>query len=145
MNAYLSSSSGWELERLKRKTIFPVWAGLARENVLSFRCFHDEWWIADRPGLHHCFEGLVPMLAFEVDEIPELGLLISKFDLGARRLSNAVKDKREYAGDLVYDDTLTSEYRGKADFILRYTPRSISFLFTKRFIGWFRIKVPLFL
>jgi hypothetical protein len=58
----------------------------------------ENWFIADRHHLRDSFYGVVPLLAFNIDEIKEMEHLIQALGFEARKLSHVAKSKPEPKG-----------------------------------------------
>lgn len=125
------------LNPLRQYPILPIWfegpgvrfwlsapAGKGREN---------EWYIADKPLLHECFQGQTPLLAFDFAGLKGISTLLERWKCEDRMLSKLAKQHNSGArGQARVDEENTAYMQKRARYISWYVlhlfPRSgISF------------------
>lgn len=104
-----------------QRSIFPVKTATSQSTFDSLRAAQDSdiWFIADRRHLRQSFEGLLPLLAFTVEDIAEMGDLVKGLGLSHRLLSEAATETPTPEGRLEFDAIYTNSLRRKARFIAR--------------------------
>lgn len=107
---------------LKEQRIFPVTSTVLGSTFESLKAGlgSDVWLIADRHHLRQSFEGVVPLLAFEVSEIGRIASVLSAMGLESRLLSKRVEDVAKIDGNSRLHPRYTAYLRRKAKFIVRY-------------------------
>ncbi|KAL2408478.1 hypothetical protein ABEF93_003919 [Exophiala dermatitidis] len=81
------------------------------------------WFIADRAHLLDSFQGIVPLLAFGVEDVLKMPLLIQKLGAERRKLTRAVISIAENV-DVAYPNlTLQEDLRSRAELIARLIPQ----------------------
>ncbi|KIX05483.1 uncharacterized protein Z518_06355 [Rhinocladiella mackenziei CBS 650.93] len=81
------------------------------------------WFIADRTHLFESFRGIVPLLAFEVEDILKMPLLLRKLGGDRRRLTRAATSIAESIGSTRPNLVYQKDLRSRSDFIARLIPR----------------------
>ncbi|KAL2419264.1 hypothetical protein ABEF95_003141 [Exophiala dermatitidis] len=80
------------------------------------------WFIADRAHLLDSFQGIVPLLAFRVEDVLKIPLLIRKLGAERRKLTRTVISIAENV-DVAYPNlTLQEDLRSRAELIARLIP-----------------------
>ncbi|KIX07808.1 uncharacterized protein Z518_02462 [Rhinocladiella mackenziei CBS 650.93] len=92
---------------------------------LSSGTTESEWYIADRPHLRQCFQGVVSLLALTVEDVQATRRLIGTLNLQNRLLSEAAKESRKIHGGRARGKETDMVYRGKTKFFDRLMPESI--------------------
>ena len=77
----------------------------------------DIWFIADRHHLRRSFEGVIPLLAFSVEDIGRMGLALKMLDVESRLLSKQVREETSVSGHSWRDSLYTRKLRRKVKFI----------------------------
>ncbi|KAK4168246.1 hypothetical protein QBC43DRAFT_296909 [Cladorrhinum sp. PSN259] len=113
---------------LRRRKIFPVEGSMDTLGSpgtwnLQSADQHSIWFIADRSHLHRSFDGYVPLLAFRVGEIDEMGTLFSSLSLSDRLLSRVATGDTSVGGDPYSNVAYTNQLRQKAGFIASLVPK----------------------
>jgi hypothetical protein len=116
------------LEDLARSEIFPI------KTTDSKYTFHHTsnssgrnlWFIADRWHLKQIFEGLVPLLALDVESVAKISYLIKRLNLEDRLLSKAAHGVPKVRGLSQPCPQLTLSLRAKSRSIARYVIRYTS-------------------
>jgi len=80
----------------------------------------DVWFIADRHHLRRSFEGVIPLLAFSVEDIGRMGLALKMLDVESRLLSKQVREETSVSGHSWRDSLYTRKLRRKVKFIARH-------------------------
>jgi len=80
----------------------------------------DVWFIADRHHLRRSFEGVIPLLAFSVEDIGQMGLALEMLDVESRLLSKQVREETSVSGHSWRDSLYTRKLRRKVKFIARH-------------------------
>jgi len=107
---------------LKEHRIFPVtntvlaWTFESLKSGLG----NEIWFIADRHHLWKSFDGVVPLLAFGVDDIGRISPALRAMGLENRLLSKRVEDVTMVRGNSRLHPRYTASLRRKAKFIIRY-------------------------
>jgi hypothetical protein len=107
--------------------IFPIETKI---NEIGHATFHhlssarqrDIWFIADRVHLRQSFEGLVPLLALNVEGVERIRVLITKLKLEHRLLSEVAQGLPRAFGASRTCSAYTRLLRAKSRFIARYVP-----------------------
>lgn len=110
--------------RLATASIFPIITQPAAAYHLEFDRLQtaqdtDMWFIADRPHLRKCFEGIVPILAIEPTDVSDISLFLDNLDLKNRLLSRMASGQPQAQGEVARDDASTLALRRKIRFISR--------------------------
>lgn len=102
--------------------IWPVYTTENEEDWDFLGCANnsDPWYIADRAYLLDSFAGIVPLLAFKVEDVLKMPLLIRKLGGDRRRLTRAAISLAQNIGVIHPDLTCQGNLRAKANFIARY-------------------------
>jgi hypothetical protein len=110
-----------DLSALRDSKIFPI--ALTRQigeyDELEGQASSRDWFIADRQHLATSFMGVVPLLAFTVDEIRQMEKVLRAFGLERKLLSQVVKSVARTGGPVELNQKYTTTIRKKADFVLR--------------------------
>ncbi|EXJ77094.1 hypothetical protein A1O3_10252 [Capronia epimyces CBS 606.96] len=113
------------VDSLQTHSIWPIYTTEDKDDWDALGCAREPipWFIADRVHLLESFQGLVPLLAFQVEDILKMPLLIRKLGVDRRRLTRAATSIAETV-DVVHSDTACQDdLRSKADFIARLIPQ----------------------
>lgn len=110
------------VESLKTACIFPISAGKSNSlfDYMSTAQDLEMWFIADRWHLKKSFDGIIPILALDVDTIEKIQVLISALGLNHRLLSWAAGENAKVNGITEPHQTFTVALREKAKHIARY-------------------------
>jgi hypothetical protein len=108
-------------EDLVSHRMFPI------KNKTSGRAFEylsrglacDNWYIADREHLRQCFEGLIPLLAFSVEDVERIGELLKHLKFENRLLSSIARGMPKAKGAVELHTQYTACLRTKAKYIAR--------------------------
>ncbi|KAM5358865.1 hypothetical protein ACJZ2D_014924 [Fusarium nematophilum] len=123
--AFISSRKGLK-RRLFTTPIFPIITQSAAFHLefdrLQTAQDTDMWFIADRPHLKKCFEGIVPILAIESTDVAEMSLFLDTLELKDRMLSGIASGQPQAHGEVSMDEEFTRTLRRKARFISRLLP-----------------------
>jgi len=106
---------------LERSFIFPI-RGISEFSSYTYRRdanFWHEWFIADSLHLARSFQGQIPLLALDVDDVNFLKQLLKATRVEKRKLSHAAKGTAWTEGEVSPWKAYTSELRWKANSILR--------------------------
>jgi hypothetical protein len=117
-----ASSEAPSFEALTQTAIFPIKTTDSNYTFhYSSTCFGREvWFIADRWHLKQTFEGLVPLLALEVESVEKISYLIKKLNLTNRLLSKAAHGVPKITGFSQTCPQHTLSLRAKSRSIARY-------------------------
>jgi hypothetical protein len=110
------------VQSLYSSSIFPI---LINESESSFDHLSTGdkpggFWVADRRDLLDSFRGIVPLLAFKVEEVGQMSRLLKVLGLETRKLSSAAKVMSIARGRVLYNGAYSSLLRARAKFIIRY-------------------------
>ncbi|KIW74370.1 hypothetical protein Z517_12310 [Fonsecaea pedrosoi CBS 271.37] len=113
------------IDSLQTHCIWPVYKSSNEDQWDMLGCANrpDVWFIADRSHLLESFYGIVPLLAFQVEDILKIPLLIRKLGGDKRRLTRAVTSIAETVGLLRPDPVRQDDLRSRAEFIARLIPK----------------------
>ncbi|OAL17688.1 hypothetical protein AYO22_11344 [Fonsecaea multimorphosa] len=113
------------IDSLETHCIWPVYKTGNEDQWDMLGCARnlDAWFIADRTHLLESFCGIVPLLAFQVEDVLKIPLLIRKLGGDKRRLTRAVTSIAETVGSLRPDPTRQADLRSRAEFIARLIPK----------------------
>jgi hypothetical protein len=102
--------------------IFPIITGNAAAgfDLLLTARDSDVWFIADRPHLKQSFEGMVPLLAFNIETVEAIKELIELLSLKNRVLSKVAKGVSKPNGQFFLHEEYTKSLRQKSRCIARY-------------------------
>jgi hypothetical protein len=106
---------------LSEAYIFPIHtghSGSAFDYMSSARDL-NMWFIADRMHLKECFEGLIPLLALNVDIMEKIPRLILELGLKNRLLTQAAGSNLKAEGSTEVHTKFTASFRAKARHIAR--------------------------
>jgi hypothetical protein len=78
-----------------------------------------EWFIADTLSLRQSFSGIIPLLAFEVDEIGRMERLISGLELDRKLLTRCIKSIPRTEGRVELHSEFTQAFESKYEFLAR--------------------------
>jgi hypothetical protein len=114
------------VKTLQGRRIFPVRDKEDERtfNYLSSGESSQSWFIANYNHLRDSFHGIVPLLAFNIQEVKKMEHLIQALGLEARKLSCAVKSQAEQDGHASFHEGYSSFLRSKARFIKQLVPLS---------------------
>ncbi|KAK3360775.1 hypothetical protein B0T25DRAFT_133644 [Lasiosphaeria hispida] len=81
--------------------VFPITnrAQSGRFDYLATGLRDDIWFIMDRHYLHHSFKGVIPLLAFSVDNITQMGLTLNMMGVEDRLLLNQITETTSISGN----------------------------------------------
>ncbi|EXJ66909.1 uncharacterized protein A1O5_10104 [Cladophialophora psammophila CBS 110553] len=116
------------IQSLLALRIFPLDEGGGSDrgfDELSSGMRESEWYIADQPRLRQCFQGVVSLLAFKVEDVQAIKRLISILNLQNRVLSEVAKESHKIRGGKAPGEETDISYRGKAKFFDRLMPESV--------------------
>jgi hypothetical protein len=108
---------------LRQCHILPIWTGMPGGD---FDCLsspagtnrENEWYIADRPYLRDCFEGQIPLLAFDCPDLDKIKNLLEYLDCEGHRLSRLARNQKSGAkGPARFDDEYTAFMQKRAEYI----------------------------
>lgn len=85
----------------------------------------EKWVIADRRDLLERFRGIVPILAFTVQEVGQISRLLKALGLENRKLSSFAKQRAVARGRVLFNSPYSNLLRAKARFIIRYDQISL--------------------
>lgn len=116
--------SSVDFDAMAKSHIFPITAAAAEssgsfDRLLSGEQYHV-WFIADRHYLHRSFEGVIPLLAFSVEDVGRMGPALSMLGVENRLLSKQVKEETWATGSGRLDTSYTRNLRRRARFLSRY-------------------------
>ncbi|KIW22318.1 uncharacterized protein PV07_12215 [Cladophialophora immunda] len=113
------------IDSLQTHSIWPVYKTSNEDQWDMLGCAKnsDAWFIADRAHLLESFCGIVPLLAFQVEDVLKLPLLIRKLGGDKRRLTRAVTSIAETVGILRPDPNRQADLRSRAEFVARLMPK----------------------
>lgn len=97
----------------------------------------EMWFIADREHLRQSFEGLVPLLALNVNTVENIHTLLERLGLKPRLLSQVANGVPKIHGLSIPCPEYTASLRGKSRFISRY----VFWQKSVRFLSVFRILI----
>ncbi|KAK5629125.1 hypothetical protein RRF57_004840 [Xylaria bambusicola] len=96
-------------------SVFPVWTGKRGAHFDELRSSRMSWYIADAPYLLDCFEGKVPLLAFEPSILGEIKDLIANIGWENRKLRKLAVKELSIQGfekvDYKYTHSLQDKWR----------------------------------
>jgi hypothetical protein len=78
-----------------------------------------EWFVADRVPLRESFDGLIPLLYMNSDDIAQLPKVVKALGLDPRKLSKSAKSVPKTVGVVRTNPELTQLFRTRVDFIVR--------------------------
>lgn len=106
---------------LKTQKIFPITTTVlaGKFESLESGLGNESWFIADRHHLRQSFDGVVPLLAFGVDDIGRMAPALRAMGLHNRFLSERVEDTTSVQGNVRLHPRYTAYLRRKAKFIAR--------------------------
>ncbi len=78
-----------------------------------------EWFIADTLALRQSFSGIVPLLAFEIDEIARMERLICGLGMGRKLLTRCIKSIPRTEGRVAIHPEFTQAMESKFEFLAR--------------------------
>ena len=109
------------LEALSTAYIFPIDAGRSGAAFDYMSSVRDPnlWFIADRVHLKESFDGLVPLLALNINAIEKIPKLISELGLRSRLLTQTASPDIETKGPTQIHAASTASFREKARYIAR--------------------------
>ncbi|OAP55444.1 hypothetical protein AYL99_10417 [Fonsecaea erecta] len=113
------------IDSLQTHCIWPIYKTSNQEewDMLAYANNSTPWFIADRTHLLESFSGIVPLLAFQVEDVLKIPLLIRKLGCDKRRLTRAVTSIAETVGILRPDPTRQADLRSRAEYIARLIPK----------------------
>ncbi|KIW93628.1 uncharacterized protein Z519_06233 [Cladophialophora bantiana CBS 173.52] len=113
------------IDSLQTHYIWPVYntSNEGQWDMLGCAKNLDAWFIADRTHLLESFCGIVPLLAFQVEDVLKIPLLIRKLGGDKRRLTRAVTSIAETVGSFRPDLNRQADLRSRAEFIARLIPK----------------------
>jgi hypothetical protein len=109
------------LQSIREKRIWPVNRDILRldfDDLMSANV-SGEWFIADRVPLRKSFNGIVPLLAFQVDDVGRMERVLKALGVEERRLSIAAKSVPKTEGPVEMHQGHTETFRSKFEFIAR--------------------------
>jgi hypothetical protein len=109
------------IDALSDANIFPIKNGRsgAKFDYMSSAQDLDMWFIADRLHLKESFDGLIPLLALEVDVVEKISMLISNLGLSNRLLTIAAGSDIAAEGSTQLHVEFTTSFRAKTHHIAR--------------------------
>ena len=107
---------------LKDHRIFPITSTVLNWTYESLKSGigNEIWFIADRHHLRESFDGVVPLLAFGVNEVGQLLPALRLMGLENRLLSRRVEDVTGIPGSSHLHRRYTAYLRRRVKFIVRY-------------------------
>jgi hypothetical protein len=132
LNGALKGASEQKVQQLRKplqdKPIFPILENRAGDHQSEFDDLSSlgplehvadvtTWFIADRVYLRESFRGVVPLLAFPVEELDSMENLFQFWNLDSRRLSRLVETKSGPYGMVSLHADYTAFLRDRAGFI----------------------------
>lgn len=113
--------SGISLISLRDSLVFPIQDNECKQefSYLSSGDRSASWFIGDRDHLFDSFLGLVPLLAFEADDIKKMDPMIQGLGYDWRKLPRRAKSKQEQKGRILLYTAYLRLLRSKAIFIIR--------------------------
>jgi hypothetical protein len=118
---YISAKEHDKTEDLINHRIFPIKTKKSGQGFeyLSKGLACDNWYIADRDHLRECFEGLIPLLAFGVEDVERIGYLLKHLKFEDRLLSAVARGMPKAKGAVELHTQYTARLRAKAKYIAR--------------------------
>lgn len=109
------------VDSLQTHSIWPVYTSEHEEDWDTLCCAKSmsSWFVADRTHLLESFRGVVPLLAFQVDDVLKMPLLIRKLGGDKRRLTRAATSIALTVGTTRLHPACQTDLRSRADFIAR--------------------------
>jgi hypothetical protein len=109
------------LQSAREGRIWPISQGILSPDFddLMSANVSSEWFIADRVALRESFNGIIPLLAFQVNDIGRMERVLKALGVEERRLSIAAKSVPETEGSVEMHQGHTEAFRSKFGFISR--------------------------
>ncbi|KAK0721152.1 hypothetical protein B0H67DRAFT_536144 [Lasiosphaeris hirsuta] len=130
LGAMNSKKAASAAKALQNKPIFPIREmreeGGNGPGFQSLKALGDasDWYIADRDHLAASFVGVVPLLAFSVDNLKDMKPLLDALQLERRKLSKMVKSDTVPSGKVSLHVERTEHLRARSQFFIALVPRS---------------------
>jgi hypothetical protein len=113
-----SSKTSLLLKPLQGKAIFPVVVTSKNAGYDTLSTMDDKtWFIADRANLIASFTGVVPLLAFSIQDLPTIESLLRALRVDGRKISKNVTSQARVVGRTRSDFRYTDNFRLKSPFI----------------------------
>jgi hypothetical protein len=113
-----TSKAALLLKPLQSKSIFPV---ITESKPAEFHALmgvqDSEWYIADQANLIESFTGVVPLLAFSIQDLPAVEDLFRVLKLEGRKMSKMVSSQTLALGQTKSDFRYSDTFRSKSPFI----------------------------
>jgi len=107
--------------QLQFHSIWPIYNGEKEEDwdTLEFANGNTAWFIADRAHLLDSFRARLPLVAFQVEDVLKMPLLMRKLGVDKRRLTRAITSIAKTTGTTRPSLNYQEQLRSKVDFIAR--------------------------
>ena len=113
-----TSKAALLLKPLQNKAIFPIINGSGKPGYDTLLDMHDKsWLIADQAPFIESFSGVVPFLAFSIQDLPALEDLFRVLRLEDRKMSKLVTSQTRARGLIRKSLPCTNSLRSKGPFI----------------------------
>ena len=113
-----TSKAALLLKPLKTKPIIPVINGSGREDYDTLLDIHDRsWYIPDQASFIDSFKGVVPLLAFAIQDLPAVEDVFRVLRIDGRKMSKMVTSQTLAMGETRSDFRHTDSFRAKSPFI----------------------------
>jgi hypothetical protein len=113
-----SSKISLLLKPLQSKAIFPVVHGSGNPGYDTLLSMHDKtWFIADHANLIASFTGVIPLLAFSIQDLLAIEDLLGALRMEGRKISKKVTGQTRVVGRTKSDFRYTDKFQLKSPFI----------------------------
>jgi hypothetical protein len=113
-----SSKISLLLKPLQGKAIFPIVNGSGDSGYDTLSSTHDQtWFIADHANYIASFSGVIPLLAFSVQDLLAMEALFQALRMDAKKISKKVTSQTQVAGRTRSDFRYTDIFQSKSPFI----------------------------
>jgi hypothetical protein len=113
-----SSKISLLLKPLQDKAMFPIVDESKNPGYDTLLSVHDNtWFIADHANLIASFTGVVPLLAFSIQDLPAIENLLRALRVDGRKISKKVTGQTRVVGRTRSDFRYTDKFRLKSPFI----------------------------
>ncbi|KAJ4290882.1 hypothetical protein N0V90_010078 [Kalmusia sp. IMI 367209] len=120
-----TSKAALLLKPLQSKTIFPVVRSSQSPEYDTLLGMHDKsWFVADQVNLLESFTGVVPLLAFSIQDLPAVEDLFRVLRVEGRKMSKMVTSQTLAQGQTRSDFRHSDTFRSKSPFIKALIPRN---------------------
>ena len=124
-----TSKAALLLKPLQSKAIFPVITESKPAEFHALMSVQDnEWYITDQANLIESFTGVVPLLAFSIQDLPAVEDLFRVLKLEGRKMSKMVSSQTLALGQTKSDFRYSDTFRSKSPFIKALVDPSIFIL-----------------